>query len=34
MLPFESHGYTAREWLLHVLAEMFAGGGRFVKKNP
>jgi dipeptidyl aminopeptidase/acylaminoacyl peptidase len=31
MLPHESHGYRARESVLHVLAEMFAWADRYVK---
>lgn len=31
MLPFESHGYRARESVLHVLAEMFEWADRHVK---
>lgn len=29
LLPHESHGYRARESVLHVLAEMFAWAGRY-----
>ncbi|MDH4198594.1 MAG: prolyl oligopeptidase family serine peptidase, partial [Candidatus Aminicenantes bacterium] len=31
MLPNESHGYAARESVLHVLAEMFDWFDKFVK---
>jgi dipeptidyl aminopeptidase/acylaminoacyl peptidase len=31
MLPYESHGYRARESVLHVLAEMFDWADRYVK---
>jgi dipeptidyl aminopeptidase/acylaminoacyl peptidase len=31
-LPYESHGYTGKENLLHVLAEQFEWMERFVKK--
>jgi len=34
MLPFESHGYSARESILHVLAESFEWADRFVKSKP
>ncbi len=33
MLPYESHGYSARESILHVLAEMIEWFDRYVKKN-
>ncbi|MFO0951083.1 MAG: prolyl oligopeptidase family serine peptidase [Isosphaeraceae bacterium] len=33
MLPFESHGYRARESVLHVLAEMFEWADRYVKNR-
>jgi len=33
MLPFESHGYRARESVLHVLEEMFEWGERYVKNR-
>lgn len=33
-LPYESHGYTGKENLLHVLAEQFEWMERFVKKAP
>jgi len=33
ILPYESHGYTARESVLHTLAEMFEWGERFVKNR-
>lgn len=32
-LPFESHGYSARESVLHVLAEMFEWADKYVKNN-
>lgn len=31
MLPYESHGYSGRESVLHTLAEMLEWGERFVK---
>ncbi|MFO0035000.1 MAG: alpha/beta hydrolase family protein, partial [Planctomycetota bacterium] len=31
MLPFESHGYVARESVLHTQSEMLAWFDRFVK---
>ena len=31
LLPFESHGYQARESVLHVLAESFDWFDRYVK---
>ncbi len=34
MLPHESHGYLARESVLHVLAEMFDWADRYVKHRP
>lgn len=34
MLPFEGHGYRARESVLHVLAEMFAWADTYVKNRP
>jgi dipeptidyl aminopeptidase/acylaminoacyl peptidase len=34
LLPHESHGYRARESILHVLAEMFDWADRYVKNNP
>ena len=34
MLPHESHGYRARESVLHVLAEMFEWADRYVKDRP
>ncbi len=34
MLPHESHGYLARESVLHVLAEMFDWADRHVKNRP
>jgi dipeptidyl aminopeptidase/acylaminoacyl peptidase len=33
LLPFESHGYTARESVLHTLAEMFEWSGKYVKNR-
>jgi len=33
MLPYESHGYSARESVLHVLAEMFEWFDKYVKKK-
>jgi dipeptidyl aminopeptidase/acylaminoacyl peptidase len=33
MLPHESHGYRARESVLHVLAEMFEWLDKYVKKK-
>ena len=33
-LPYESHGYSGKENLLHVLAEQFEWMERFVKKAP
>jgi dipeptidyl aminopeptidase/acylaminoacyl peptidase len=33
ILPYESHGYTARESVLHTLAEMFEWGERYVKNR-
>ena len=34
MLPHESHGYLARESVLHVLAEQFAWAERWAKALP
>ncbi|HKI17643.1 MAG TPA: hypothetical protein VKA15_07170, partial [Isosphaeraceae bacterium] len=34
ILPHESHGYRARESVLHVLAEMFDWADRYVKNRP
>lgn len=34
LLPFEDHGYQARESVLHVLAEMFAWFDTYVKNRP
>ncbi len=34
LLPHESHGYRARESVLHVLAEMFDWADRYVKNRP
>ena len=34
MLPYEGHGYRARESVLHVLAEMFAWFDTYVKNRP
>jgi dipeptidyl aminopeptidase/acylaminoacyl peptidase len=33
MLPYESHGYAARESVLHVLAEQFEWADRYVKNR-
>jgi dipeptidyl aminopeptidase/acylaminoacyl peptidase len=33
ILPHESHGYRARESVLHVLAEMFEWADRYVKNH-
>lgn len=33
MLPHESHGYVARESILHVLAEMFEWFDKYVKNR-
>jgi dipeptidyl aminopeptidase/acylaminoacyl peptidase len=33
MLPYESHGYSARESVLHVLAEMFEWFDKYVKNK-
>ncbi|MFQ6037528.1 MAG: S9 family peptidase [Candidatus Aminicenantales bacterium] len=33
MLPFESHGYRAKESVLHVLAEMFEWFDKYVKQK-
>jgi dipeptidyl aminopeptidase/acylaminoacyl peptidase len=33
MLPHESHGYRARESVLHVLAEMFGWADRYIKNR-
>ena len=33
MLPYESHGYSGRESVLHVLAEMFEWGEKHVKNR-
>jgi dipeptidyl aminopeptidase/acylaminoacyl peptidase len=33
MLPYESHGYSARESVLHVLAEMFEWFDKYVKNR-
>ena len=33
VLPFESHGYSARESVLHVLAEMFDWADKYVKSK-
>jgi dipeptidyl aminopeptidase/acylaminoacyl peptidase len=33
ILPYESHGYRARESILHVLAEMFAWADRWVSRR-
>jgi dipeptidyl aminopeptidase/acylaminoacyl peptidase len=34
MLPHESHGYVARESVLHVLAESIEWFDRYVKQTP
>ncbi len=34
LLPYESHGYRAKESVLHVLAEMFAWADKYVKNRP
>jgi dipeptidyl aminopeptidase/acylaminoacyl peptidase len=34
LLPGESHGYAARESVLHVLAEQFEWFDRYVKNSP
>ncbi|HVK03785.1 MAG TPA: prolyl oligopeptidase family serine peptidase, partial [Armatimonadaceae bacterium] len=34
LLPYESHGYQARESILHVLAEMFEWADKYVKNRP
>ena len=34
LLPFESHGYRAKESVMHVLAEMFAWADKYVKNQP
>lgn len=34
MLPYEGHGYRARESVLHTLAEMLAWADRWVKNRP
>lgn len=34
LLPHESHGYRAKESVLHVLAEMFAWADKYVKNRP
>jgi len=33
LLPFESHGYSGRESVLHVLAEMFEWADKYVKNR-
>ncbi|MCX6135295.1 MAG: prolyl oligopeptidase family serine peptidase [Ignavibacteriales bacterium] len=33
LLPFEAHGYSGRESVLHVLAEMFEWGDKYVKNK-
>ncbi len=33
MLPYESHGYSARESVLDVLAEMFQWFDKYVKNR-
>jgi dipeptidyl aminopeptidase/acylaminoacyl peptidase len=34
LLPYESHGYSARESVLDVLAEMFEWADKYVKNRP
>jgi dipeptidyl aminopeptidase/acylaminoacyl peptidase len=34
LLPHESHGYRARESVLHVLAEMFEWADKYIKNRP
>lgn len=34
LLPYESHGYSARESVLDVLAEMFEWANKYVKNRP
>jgi hypothetical protein len=34
VLPYEAHGYRARESTLHTLAEMVAWLDRYVKNAP
>lgn len=34
LLPYESHGYRARESVLHVLAESFTWADKYVKNRP
>jgi len=34
VLPYESHGYAARESVLHVLAEMLDWAEQYVKNRP
>jgi hypothetical protein len=33
LLPYESHGYRARESVLHVLAEMFEWTDKYIKNR-
>jgi dipeptidyl aminopeptidase/acylaminoacyl peptidase len=33
LLPYESHGYRARESVLHVLAEMFEWADKYIKNR-
>ena len=33
LLPHESHGYRGRESVLHVLAEMFEWGDKYIKNR-
>jgi dipeptidyl aminopeptidase/acylaminoacyl peptidase len=33
LLPFEAHGYSGRESVLHVLAEMFDWADKYVKNK-
>jgi len=34
MLPYESHGYSARESVMHVMAEMVEWMDKYVKNAP
>ena len=34
LLPYEAHGYRAKESVLHVLAEMFNWADKYVKNRP
>jgi dipeptidyl aminopeptidase/acylaminoacyl peptidase len=33
LLPYESHGYRAKESVLHVLAEMFEWADKYIKNR-